>query len=372
MMVAGEASGDMYGGSLASALRSLDPAVVLFGVGGQRMREAGVETLVDNAGLAVVGLWEVISHFKFIRQAFKAMEKIIVNDPPNLLVLIDYPGFNIRLAQVAKRAGVPVVYYISPQIWAWRQSRIKTMAKTVDKMLVVFPFEESLYSEAGMDCSFVGHPLLDVSIESSADKVELAARFGLNPHSPILGILPGSRKKELAFHLPVMLAAFEHLNTKIPNLQGVIPVADTLALQDFQPYVETRKNIKLAAHDTGSVMALMDVAVVASGTATLQAALYKKPMVIIYKLSPITYFVGKRLIKVKNIGLVNLVAEREIVPELIQDKATPENISSMLFHYFDDEVYFRQIVAALENVKARLGGPGASVRAASEIMRFLS
>jgi len=370
MVVAGEASGDLHGGNLAAEILKLRPDVELSGIGGRMMREAGVNTLVDASNLAVVGIWEVLAHFKVIKEAFDTMKAVLHDDPPDLIVLIDYPDFNLRLAKVARDAGVPVVYYISPQVWAWRRGRIKTMAKLVGKMLVAFPFEEGIYREAGIDCRFVGHPLLDAMVESPGREA-LSVRFGLDPGRPVLGILPGSRRKELAFHLPVMLKAYRQLKEKMPELQGVIPVADTLTLDDFRPYMEGYDDVVLVERDTPGVMALMDTAVVASGTATLQTALYKKPMVIIYRLSPITYHIGRMLIKVKYIGIVNLIADEEVVPELIQDKATPENITSLIFKMFCDKAYYTGIVDELDGVRVKLGGPGASARAAKEVVGLI-
>jgi lipid-A-disaccharide synthase len=370
LIVAGESSGDLHGGNLAAEIKRLRPGIELSGIGGSWMRKAGVDTFVDISRLAVVGIWEVLAHFKDIKGAFDKAKEALYNAPPALIVLIDYPDFNLRLAKVAKKAGVPVVYYVSPQLWAWRRGRIKTMAKLVRKMLVVFPFEEKIYKEAGMDCTFVGHPLLDTVHELPGREV-LAGRYGLDPGRPILGLLPGSRKKELSYHLPSMLKAYGILKEKLPGLQVIIPVASTLGLDDFGPYMEGYKEARLVEHDTEGVMALMDTAIVASGTATLQTALYKKPMVIIYKLSPMTYHIGKRLISVKYIGMVNLIAGEEVAPELIQDAATPENMSSLIFKMFCDKDYYGEVVEKLGRVCEKLGGPGASARAAEEVVKLV-
>jgi lipid-A-disaccharide synthase len=367
MIVAGEASGDMHGGNLARAIKRLVPGVRLVGMGGTRMREAGVETLVDISDISVVGIWEVITHFKDIRRAFGAMKAILKDDPPAAAVFIDYPDFNLRLAAVARAAGVPVAYYISPQVWAWRKGRVKTIARVVDKMLVAFPFEEEFYKNSGVDSLFVGHPLLDETDEIP-EKSVLAARFGIDPDRPVLGLLPGSRRKEVSFHLPVMLAAYRLIKEKVPEVQGIIPVADTLGFDDFTPYMHGFEDVKLVRHDTDGVMAVMDTAVVASGTATLQTALHGKPMVIIYRLSPLTYHIGRRLIKLKYIGMVNLVAGEGIVPELIQDDATALNISSLILKMFYDKAYYGEIIGKLAGVRAKLGGPGASRRAAEEVV----
>lgn len=370
MLVAGEASGDLHGGHLAESLRKLRPDLELFGIGGLNMRKAGVSTLVDITTLAVVGIWEVLAHFKDIKGAFDRMRDILVSDPPDMLVLIDYPDFNLRLAKVAKKAGVPVVYYISPQVWAWRRGRVKKIAGLVRKMLVVFPFEKEFYDGANVDCVFVGHPVLDEQPEMRG-REELSAAFGIDHARPVLGLLPGSRKKELSFHLPVMVEAYRRLKASMPELQAVIPVADTLDIESFKPYIAGAEDVKLVSGDTNGVMALMDCAVVASGTATLQVGLHNKPMVIMYRLSPLTYRIGRMLIKVKYIGLVNLVLGGLVVPELIQDEANPENISSAVLKTFKDEKYRHEMTEKLKDIKSKLGGSGASVRAAQEIVRSL-
>ena len=366
LIIAGEASGDLHGGNLAKALLALRPDLGISGMGGKMMRDAGVNTLQDISRLAVVGIWEVLTHLKDIKAAFNLMEETIVRERPDALVLIDYPDFNLRIAKKAKAAGVKVVYYVSPQVWAWRRGRIKHIAKVVDRMLVVFPFEEALYREAGVKCSFVGHPLLDEETETRPKDV-LAQKFGLDPQKPILGILPGSRKKELHFHLPVMLAAFSRIKAKMPDVQAVIPLAPTLSPDDFREYLAGYEDVRLI-NDAPGVMTVMDTAVVASGTATLQTALKGKPMVIIYNLSPFTYWLGKMLIDVPFIGMPNLIAGMEAVPELIQNEASPERISSLILKMFYDKAYYGDIVRNLALVSEKLGGPGASERAALEVL----
>ena len=367
LIIAGEASGDLHGGNLAKALLALMPDLGISGMGGKMMRDAGVNTFQDISRLAVVGIWEVLTHLKDIKAAFNLMEETIIRERPDALVLIDYPDFNLRIAKKAKAAGVKVVYYVSPQVWAWRRGRIKHIAKVVDRMLVVFPFEEALYREAGVKCSFVGHPLLDEETETRPKDV-LAQKFGLDPQKPILGILPGSRKKELHFHLPVMLEAFSRIKAKMPDVQAVIPLAPTLSPDDFRQYLAGYEDVRLI-NDAPGVMTVMDAAMVASGTATLQTALKGKPMVIIYKLSPVTYWLGKMLIDVPFIGMPNLIAGMEAVPELIQNDASPERISSLILKMFYDKAYYGDIVRNLALVSEKLGGPGASERAALEVLK---
>jgi lipid-A-disaccharide synthase len=367
LIIAGEASGDLHGGNLAKALLALKPDLGIFGMGGKMMREAGVNTLQDISRLAVVGIWEVLTHLKDIKAAFNLMDEAIIRERPDAVVLIDYPDFNLRIAKKARAAGVKVVYYVSPQVWAWRKGRIKHIAKVVDRMLVVFPFEEALYREAGVKCSFVGHPLLDEET-GTRPKEELANKFRLDPQKPILGILPGSRKKELHFHLPVMLKAYSLIKEKMPDVQAVIPLAPTLSADDFREYLAGYEDVRLI-DDAPGVMTVMDTAVVASGTATLQTALKGKPMVIIYRLSPVTYWLGKMLIDVPFIGMPNLIAGMEAVPELIQNEASPERISSLILKMFYDKAYYGDIVRNLGLVSEKLGGSGASKRAALEVLK---
>ncbi len=367
MIIAGEASGDLHGGKLALALKRLRPGIDIFGMGGEAMRGAGVRTLQDISALAVVGIWEVLSHLKDIKAAFNLMEETIINERPDALVLIDYPDFNLRIAARARKAGVKVVYYVSPQVWAWRRGRIKHIARVVDRMLVVFPFEEALYKEAGVNCSFVGHPLLDEEPETRP-KDELARRLGLDPQRPVVGLLPGSRKKELHFHLPVMLKALSLIKEKMPDIQAIISVAPTLSAEDFKDYLKGYEDVRLIQNDFSGVMSLMDAGVVASGTATLQTALRQKPMVIIYRLSRLTYRLGRMLISVPFIGMPNLVAGSEAVPELIQHDASPERISSLILKMFYDKAYYCGIVRSLGCVRNKLGSGGASERAALEVL----
>jgi len=370
MIIAGEASGDMHGANLARAIKSLRPDTELFGIGGSGMREAGVDTLIDNASISVVGLFEVLAHLRVIMDAFNRMKRILLDEPPDLLVLIDYPEFNLKLARVARKAGVRVCYYISPQIWAWRRGRVRKIARLVDKMLVVFPFEKDFYDKAGVPCEFVGHPLMD-AVSEMPPRHEIAAGLGLDPSKPVFGILPGSRKKEIDFHLRVMLDSYRLLKKDMPDLQAVLPVASTLDTEYIREKMSPGDEVMLVKNDTSSVMAVMDAAVVASGTATLQVALYGKPMVIIYKLSMFTYIFAKLLVRIRHVGMVNLVAGREVAPELLQHKASAENIYDLIYRLFRDKEYYDRAVSDIQSVRTRLGGTGASERAAREVIHLM-
>jgi lipid-A-disaccharide synthase len=370
MLVAGEASGDLHAGHLAESLLRARPDLRLFGMGGETMRRAGVETLVDIADVAVVGLWEVLAHFPEIKRAFGTLDRALRERKPDLVVLVDYPDFNLRLAARARAAGVPVVYYISPQVWAWRKGRVKTMAGLIRRMLVIYPFEERIYREAGIDCVYVGNPLVDAPPDARG-REELAAAFGLDPGRPILGLLPGSRRGEIARHLPIMRDAFRILSRRLPGLQGVVPVAPTLRRGDLEAHLAGEAGIVLVEGDTPGVMRVSDAAAVCSGTATLQTALQGTPMVIIYRLAWPSYLVGRLLIRMEAIGLANIVAGRRVAPELIQGEATPARLAAELAPYLEDPVKAAVTRDMLADLRARMGDPGASDRAAASILELL-
>jgi len=371
MIVAGEASGDIYGADLVREAHKLDPHLHFVGIGGERMREAGVETLVDSADMAVVGLVEVLKHFDVISAAFLKLKQILRTDPPSLLILIDYPGFNLRLARVAKRAGVRVLYYISPQIWAWRQGRVRKIARLVDHMAVILPFEAPFYERAGVPVTFVGHPMLDmVRVEASRDAA--AADFGLDPAQRIVGLFPGSRRNEIERLLPVIVAAAARLRERFPGLQFVLPLASTLTEQDVLPPLQAAGiEVTVVRQGIHDLIRACDAVISVSGTVTLEIALVGTPMVIIYRLSPLTYQVARRLVKVEHIGLCNIVAGETAVRELIQDDANPEQIADETEKILTDSAYSGRIRERLATVKARLGNGGASANVARLILTLL-
>ncbi len=370
MIVAGEASGDLHAGRLAASLRAARPDLGIFGMGGENMRRAGVETLVDIADVAVVGLWEVLAHFPDIKRAFGTLERAICERKPDLVVLVDYPDFNLRLAAKAKAASIPVIYYISPQVWAWRRGRVKTMARLIKRVLVIYPFEEQIYREAGVDCVYVGNPLLDEPSDSRS-REDLAATHGLDPARPILGLLPGSRRGEIARHLPVMRDAFRLLRRRLPGLQGVVPVAPTLRRSDLEGHLAGEPDIVLVEGDTAGVMRMSDAAAVCSGTATLQTALQGTPLVIIYRLAWPSFLIGKLLVRTEAIGLANIVAGKRVAPELIQGAFTPGRLADELAPFFEDPARRAETRALLADMRQRMGAPGASGRAAAAIVEFL-
>jgi lipid-A-disaccharide synthase len=365
MIVAGEASGDLYGADLVQKALLQDPGLYFFGIGGARMREAGVVTLVDSADVAVMGLVEVFKHFGVISSAFLKLKNILRQDPPELLILIDYPGFNIRLAKTAKKAGVKVLYYISPKVWAWKAGRIKTIAAAVSRMAVIFPFELPLYEKAGVPVTFVGHPILDL-INVTMNRDEAAASFGLDPSRKIIGLFPGSRRSEIERILPAIIAAAELLQKRFPDIQFVLPLASTLSEVDILPQLErcgltaiiTRQRI----HD---LIRACDAIISVSGTVTLEIALIGTPMVIIYKLAPLTYRVARRVVKIKHIGLCNIIAARTLVKELIQEQANPAAIAAEITTIITNASYRTAMVAELATIRGKLGGGCAAARTAA-------
>ncbi len=371
MIVAGEASGDIYGADLVTESNKLATDIHFSGIGGTRMREAGVETLVDSSDMAVVGLVEVIKHFDVISSAFRKLKQILLDTPPDLLILIDYPGFNLRLAKVAKKAGVKVLYYISPQIWAWRQGRVKKIARLVDHMAVILPFEAAFYEKAGIPVTFVGHPMLDL-VKVAIDRSAAATSFNLDPAQKIVGLFPGSRRNEIERLLPVIIGAATKLKERFPDIQFILPLASTLSNDDIIPQLKaaglgvttTRDRI----HD---MIRACDAVISVSGTVTLEIALVGTPMVIIYKLSPLTYQIAKRLVKVPNIGLCNIVAGETVVKELIQDDANSEEIATEISALLTNQSYHSSIVGKLGEVRSKLGRNKASARVAQLLCNMM-
>ena len=371
LIISGETSGDVHGGNLALALHRMQPGLRLLGVGGPRMAAAGVELIEDNREMGVIGVWEVISHLRAIQRAYSRVVQVLCSGEVDLVVLIDYPDFNFRVAHLAHRKNIPIVYYISPQIWAWRSGRIKTLQKLIQQMIVILPFEKELYQQSGIPCEFVGHPLLD-EVQTALDKKEVLRSFRLDPGHPVIGLLPGSRTKEVKKILPLMLAAMAKTDQKVPGIQLVLALAPSI-VRDEVLTIASRwpLNVRIIEGETDRVIAASDLVLVASGTATLQAAILETPMVILYRLAWLTYLLGRILIKVDHIGLVNLVAGKRIVPELLQSEATPDRIADQVQGMLLDIPRREAIKKELAQVRSRLGTPGASQRAAEVILRHV-
>ena len=372
LIAAGEASGDLHASCLAKAMLELEPNLHFYGMGGEKLREAGGRIIFDISKLSVMGITEVIRHLGHIYHVFRWFKKSLKNDRPDLIILIDYPEFNLRLAKVAKRYRVPVCYYISPQIWAWRTGRVKKISKLVDKMVVVFPFELPLYEKEGMDVSFVGHPLLDI-VKAKKSKEENLKRFGLNEKKTTIGLLPGSRLSEVKKILPPMIGAAGLLSRRFDNLQFILPIAPGLKREEIVNLTE-KKSVTITIVDD-SIYDVIDssyLVIVASGTATLETALLTTPMVITYKMSPLSYLIGKTLVKVPYIGMANIIAGKMVVPELIQEEATAERITHEATRLLEDNHYHQRTCEELALIKRKLGEPGAAKRAAQITLTMLS
>ena len=389
LISAGEASGEMYGAELIEALQQAVAArpeferLECFGVGGERMRAAGCETVVDAAQVAVVGLAEVVKHLPGIYREFHKLLREVDRRKPDVAVLIDFPDFNFRLAKQLHARGIPVVYYVSPQLWAWRQGRIELVKKYIRKMLVIFPFESEFYAGHGVDAEFVGHPLAGMA-RPEPPRAFLRAVGAPEPERTI-ALLPGSRRREVEMNLPTMLQAA----ALIPGRnEFLIPVASTLNHQWVSELVQrywfplTRKRAELGqetpllglTNDARTTLASARAAIVASGTATVEAALIGTPFVIVYKLSPLTYFFGKRLVNLPHYGMPNLIAGREVVPELVQEKFTAHNVAAQLCELLDDGPRRDKMLSGLAEVRAKLQAEGArpADRAAKAVLGVLS
>ncbi len=368
LIVAGEASGDMRAAGLVKALKTLLPSLQCAGVGGKHMKDAGVTLLADVDRLGVVGIWEVIKHIPVLRDVYNKILFYVDADPVDAAILVDYPGFNLRLAKALKDRKIKVIYYVSPQVWAWKENRIHHIKKVVDRMLVLFPFEKHIYAKYGMAVDYVGHPLLD-EVKITEPPASIKAQLGFKPHIQLIGLLPGSRVKEVQRHLPLMLNAAKLLAAKNPNRRFVVFKAATIEAKDLQQIIAHSQ--PPAVMYGGSVyngLGAMDAVVVASGTATLEAGLLLKPMVIIYKTAWLTYWIAKMFVKIPYIGLVNVVAGKKIVEEFIQENATAEHIAAAVEKIFADPNAYGQITNALAQVKSSLGASGASRRAAQIVV----
>ena len=366
LLSCGEASGDLYAGALTRELRALDPSLTIAGLGGPQFQAAGGRLIDDYRDIAVTGLTEAIRKVPRSLAALRRLVAAARAERPDALVVIDSPDFNFRLAPQIKRFGVPVIYYISPQIWAWRPGRVKTIRAFADRVLVIFPFEEAIYREADVPVEFVGHPLIDLSAPSESRETFLA-RHRLSPTAPTVAILPGSRRNEVSRILPDLIASTDRIRRHIPGAQFVIARAPDLPDRLFDGV----GCAVVVEGDTNTVLASADVALTASGTATVQTALHDTPMVIVYRLSPMTYRLGKRLVTVTTVGMVNLIAGELIVPELIQDAFTPDAVAREAVSMLTDRERAARIREGLARVRARLGGPGASRRAAEAIMKIV-
>lgn len=370
VIVAGEVSGDIHASLLVRELKKLDPHLSFSGLGGPRLAAEGVKLQEDLTHIAVVGFAEVLKNYPRFKKIFKEILRQLKTNPPAAVILVDYPGFNLRLAREIKKLHIPTIYYISPQVWAWKASRIKLIRQVVDKMLVLFEFEKDFYQKHGLAVTCVGHPLVD-HIQVAQTKEQALAQLGWDDRRMTLGLLPGSRAKEVEKILPPMLDAAELLHKEYNLFQCVVMQAPSISKEKIAAYLKNRNfPVKIAAHSYDLLNAC-DLCLVASGTATLETAILQKPMVVVYKTSLVTWLLAKLLIKIPYIGLVNVVAGKKVVPECLQFQATGKDIASALKAIFTNELRIAEIKQELRRVKQNLGAPGATRRAAEEILSFL-
>ena len=371
LLSCGEASGDLYAGALTRELLALDPALRIAGLGGPQFAAAGGHLVDDYRELSVTGLTEWIPKLPRLLTARRRLVEAAQAERPDVLVLIDFSGFNFRLAPAIKALGVPVVYYISPQIWASRPKRIDTIRRIADRMLVIFPFEAAIYEQGGVPVEFVGHPLIDLAKPAAPRERFLAGR-GLTPSAATVAILPGSRPNEVSRILPDLVAAAGLIAGAVPGAQFVVARAPHLDDSLFETVRAGRgsERFTVVEGDTDTVLASADVALTASGTATVQAALHDTPMVVVYRMAPLSYQLARRVVRLDTIAMVNLIAGDTIVPELIQEAFTPEAVAREAIAILTQGDRAARIRAGLATVRSRLGGPGASRRAAQAILRI--
>ena len=369
MISCGEASGDLYAGALTAELQARQPDAEIFGFGGQRLQAAGGQLIGDFGGFSVTGLTEAVRvvprSFAMLRRLVDAAREL----RPHVFVAIDFPDFNFKLMAALRRLGIPIVYYVSPQLWAWRPGRMETMKTHVDRVLVIFPFEEALYRQAGVEAQFVGHPLVDLAQAGESRATFLNDR-GLVPDAPTVALLPGSRRNELERTVPVMTEALSLIRARVPDVQFVVACAPNMPDSLFAPFVDedAETGVVLVRERADDVLASSDVVITASGTATIQCTLHEKPMVVVYRVSPLTYRLGKPFVHVDMYAMPNLVAGSRIVPELIQDDFTAERTAAETIAFLTDRELYERTRDALKHVRRQLGEPGASARAAQAVL----
>jgi len=366
MIIAGEASGDIHGARLVSAMKGRNKDLYFCGIGGDALRDAGVEIIQNASTLAVVGITEVFSKAFSLIKGLAGSKRLLKNLKPDLLILIDFPDFNLKVASSAKKLGIPVLYYISPQVWAWRQGRVKKIKELVTHLAVILPFEAEFFEKYGVPVSYVGHPLLDGGL--------LPVNLNEKKETQIIGLLPGSRDSEITRHLPVMLEAASLIVKKMDGIKIAVSLAPTVKREYVERIIRKHctYDYDIISGGADQILKICSLVVAASGTVTLEAAIAGVPMVIIYKVSPVTYLFGKAMIKVPNICLVNLIAGREIVPELVQERATPANIAAEVLRILGDSGRIESMRKELIGVRNLLGGSGASGRVADIAISMLT
>ena len=354
MLVAGEASGDRYGAEIATAILKQYSKLTLFGIGGKAMRAAAVQTFMDINELAVMGFVEVIRHLPRIVKIFRQTKKILTAKNPDMLILIDYPGFNLRLAKVAKKLKIPVLFYISPQIWAWRPGRIKKIVNVIDHMAVIFPFEKALYAQHNVNVTYVGHPLVE-RIRQAVDSPTARAQLKLDVNDKVITVLPGSRKSETRRLLPILLQTIEKLKQKFSALKFLLVVAPTIDITYIKSLLKNYKaDVRLITTDSITAISAADIVLTASGTATLETALLHKPMIVVYKVHPLTAALARCLLRIPYVSLCNIVAGKKIVPELLQQEANVPNLLRESYRLLEDKNHYLSMKNQLLTINSKL------------------
>lgn len=366
LIIAGETSGDTHGAALVRALKELHPEIKIAGIGGNRMMNSGMELLYHVRDMSFMGFVEVVKHLPFIFKVRDTLETWVEENSPDAVILIDYPGFNLRFARIMKNRELPVYYYISPQVWAWGKGRLKKMKHLVDKMFVIFPFEEDLYRKHEVRVEFVGHPLVE-EVDDVTPRQEFYEERGFDPDVKTIGLFPGSRMQEIERHLDTMIAAVKRIRKETQEpLQCWLAVAPDLEKSAFGEWTEDL-NVQLVQNATYELMKHSDIAITSSGSATLEIAYFGTPMIIIYKMSNLTWWLGNLLVDMPYIGLANIVAEKKVVPELLQNEANPGKIAETALKYLEDETYYSSVKNSLSMIRNKLGDPGAGRRVAQSI-----
>lgn len=370
MLVAGEVSGDLHGSLLAKSLKVLQPDIKLFGMGGPRMKEMGVDVIFNVLPYASIGIWENVKNYLFtVRKVFNEVKKVVEREKLSCIVLIDYQGFNLALAKFAKTKGIPLVYFVPPQYWAWRTSQAKNVAKLVNKIIAILPEEEEAYRKAGADVTFVGNPLVDI-VKVPYSREDVCKMLILDSNSPIVGLFPGSRFSEVRRLLPVILRAAEILYTRISGVQFVLPVAASHLKSEIEDAVnKTNVPVKILDGRSYEVMAASDILIICSGLATMEAALMGAPMVVVYKVSLLTSIIARMLLKIPYVSPPNILARKKVVPELLQGSANAENVAWTVSDILNNPDKIKEMKNGLKEGALRLGPPGATDRSAEIILK---
>jgi lipid-A-disaccharide synthase len=372
VVITGEASGDAHAGRMIAELKQIAPDVTVKGIGGENMRSAGAEIIVDFSELAVMGLVEVLKRYRYIKKIFNQIVALLKVDRPDLLVLVDYPGFNLKLAKVAKKLGIPVLYYISPKVWAWRKGRVKTIRKVVDHIAVLFPFEVSIYEQAGVPVTCVGHPLVD-AVQRTLTIEQAKAKFDLDPEHRVVGLFPGSRRSEVEALLPIMIEAAEQIHHHHYDVSIVLPLAPGLDVEVLKPILKkTKLPIKVVVGDFYELTSACDAIVAASGTVTLEIALLGAPHLIIYRVAPMTYRILKQLVKIPYVGLCNIVTKKSLILELLQDDVTAERLEKELSRLLTQVNSKDAAEDIRQQVLTALGPTGGAQNIAKQVLTMLT